>query len=120
MWNEFAQDFAKLGVSLVTLSTDRLKYGIELRENKGLALRILSDEKGSVVKAYGVDNVRRTEPPQALPAVIVIDKKGRIAYRHVAYDPRVRMGPEKILKVVTGLIQGKQDPVKDGDKPSKN
>ena len=104
-YNEFQEDLGRRGAGAVTLSTDRLKFGIELRENKEFTVRILSDEKGAVTKAYGLVNVRSKATPCALPAVLVIDRKGRVVWRKVSYDPRDRIGPEKILKVLEGLIE---------------
>jgi len=113
-YNEFQEDLGRRGAVAVTISTDRLKFGIELRENKEFTVRILSDEKGAVTKAYGLVNLRSKATPRSLPAVLVVDRKGLVAWRKVSYDPRDRIGPEKILKVLEGLIE--KDKAKDKER----
>ncbi len=104
-FNEFQGELGKRGGVAMAISTDALKWGIELVENKGFTIRILSDEDAKVAGAYGVLNVRYKDPPIALPSVVIVDKAGKVAYRRVSYDPRDRDGPEKILKELEVLIK---------------
>jgi peroxiredoxin Q/BCP len=104
-FNEALPQFQEKEAVVATISTDRLKFGIELLEKKGLRIRILSDEDAKVTRAYGLANLRYRKPPQALPAVVIVGRKGQVAFRQISYDPRVRPTPEKILKLLDGMIK---------------
>ncbi len=118
-FNESQEEMGKRGAVVMALSTDALKWGIELVENKGFTIRILSDEDGKTVAGYGLSNVRFKSPPISLPATVIVDKEGKVAYRKVSYDPRDRDGPEKILKELDGLIKKEaESKKKEGEKPA--
>ncbi len=74
-------------------------------KNNALQFSILSDADRSVIEAYGL--VHAGGAPDggdiAIPAHVLIDRDGRIAWRHVAQRVTLRPRVEDILAAIAAL-----------------
>ena len=61
---------------------------------------LLSDEKLATIRAWGVED---KENGTAWPAIYVIDRGGRVAWRSVAETYKVRAGPALIIQALEQL-----------------
>jgi peroxiredoxin len=71
----------------------------------GLDFPILSDPDARAVEAYGVlheaGGIGGVDI--ARPAIFIVDSDGRIAWRHVPENWRVRIRPETIIEALENL-----------------
>jgi thiol-disulfide isomerase/thioredoxin len=104
---EVAHDYQSKGVAFyaVNLREDRKKVADFLKKEK-LDVAVAFDKKGDVAKAYHAN---------AIPLLVLIDKKGIIQAVHVGYNSDVK---EVLHKELDGLLAG-NDLVAKADEPNK-
>ncbi len=72
--------FQGTGAEIVGISTDSAASHKDFAEKNSFPFTLLADEAGEVVAEYGV---KSWLPDRSARAVVVIDRKGKIAYRKV-------------------------------------
>lgn len=91
------EDYSETGAEVVGISTDTVESHKRFAERRELPLRLLSDAKGEVVRAYGVSSWL---PGRAARAVVVVDAYGRVAYRKVQPVSLFRPKDTEILSAI--------------------
>ncbi len=67
----------------------------------GFGFPLLSDPHGRALDAFGVRHVGGgMDGDIARPAVFVVDREGRVVWRELTDNWRVRVRPDQILRVV--------------------
>lgn len=77
-FNEFYDEFEKLGVVVLGVSTDPVEKNRKFAEKYGFRFPLLSDEDGSIAEKYGVLESRRSGAIAARRTTFIIDKDGII------------------------------------------
>ena len=93
--------FRSRDVTLVALSVDSPSDSAELAAELGLTFPLLSDRRLSAVRAYGVEDAQNGI---AWPAIFVIGRDGRIAWRSLSQTYKVRAASEEILRALDALF----------------
>jgi peroxiredoxin len=96
---------AKKDGGVLAISVDPPELSREVVENEHLPFPILSDANRGIVKAYGLLHAgagpRGTDV--AVPAQFLLDRDGRIVWRHVSALIQDRVDPEVTLAAVQRL-----------------
>jgi peroxiredoxin Q/BCP len=92
-WEKYVQT----GAEVVGISTDSVESHKKFSSKYNLPLKLLSDEKGEVVKKYGMGS---WIPGKSARGVVVIDKNGKIAYYKVEALSLFRPKDEEVLKAI--------------------
>ncbi|HXG30173.1 MAG TPA: peroxiredoxin [Thermodesulfobacteriota bacterium] len=71
-----AEEFEKLGVQILGVSTDSVKSHEGFRDRYNLVFPLLSDKERNIIKAYGVES----DHGSARRVTFLIDKSGVIRY----------------------------------------
>lgn len=79
-------------------NSQKLAAGLEKRYGSKPHFPLLSDPEHQVIDRYGLLNPRGEGYPH--PAVYVIDRQGRVVWRFVETDYKVRAEHEDILKAL--------------------
>jgi len=85
------------GAEVVGISMDSVESHKGFAEKKQLPLTLLSDDKGEVTAKY---DVKSWLPGRSARAVVVIDKKGKIAYRKVEPVSLFRPKDDEVLAAI--------------------
>ena len=103
-WEELRPEFDRLGVQVVTVSTDQPEEIREKRGVHGLQARMLSDPDLVVTDAFGLRNQGiHSAPPgddtEALPVPtsLLIDGDGKVLWMDQSQNYQRRSGPEVVL-----------------------
>jgi len=116
-------EIQSLGATLVAVSPETPDHTMTTAEKNGVAFTVLSDAKGALAKALGIqfelahaikalyqkfghDLATRNDDPRwalPMPATYVVAKGGRIAAAFVDPDYRRRMEPEQALAALKAL-----------------
>jgi thioredoxin-dependent peroxiredoxin len=92
-WSEYQAT----GAEVVGISMDSVESHKGFAEKKQLPLTLLSDDKGEVTVKY---DVKSWLPGRSARAVVVIDKKGKIAYRKVEPVSLFRPKDDEVLAAI--------------------
>jgi peroxiredoxin len=93
-----------LDAAVLAISADRPEQSREIAEAYGFDFPLLSDPKGRVIDEFGLRHPDGgIEGDIARPALFVLDRDGRIAWRHLTDNWRVRVRPEQVLEQVAAL-----------------
>ncbi len=92
-WSEYQATGAKV----VGISTDSVESHAGFAEKYKLPLRLLSDPDGKVSAAFGM---KSWLPGRSARGVVVIDKKGRIAYHKVQALSLFRPADADVLEAI--------------------
>ena len=80
----------------------RVHRNFARREN--IAFTLLADKDVKIIEAFGMANPRFPKGTNwygiAVPAIFVIDRKGRVTHRFATRDYRDRPSPEAVLSVL--------------------
>jgi peroxiredoxin Q/BCP len=87
-------DYQATGAEVVGISTDTVESHDKFAEKHSLPLRLLSDPDGKVSAKY---RMKSWLPGRAARGVVVIDKKGKIAYSKVQPLSLFRPADEDVL-----------------------
>lgn len=71
-----------------------------LAERLGLEFPVLSDPELSTIRAWGVEHEGKDI---ALPATLVVDRSGKIAWAYVGDNPRDRPVLDTVISVLEAL-----------------
>lgn len=85
---------------IVAISVDDPDVSSSFADEIGLHFPLLSDADLAVAKAYGVAMEGRDI---ALPAVLIVDRAGRIRFRQVGETAADRAKPDDILRTLAEL-----------------
>ena len=99
MQSAFAE-FEKRNVQILAISIDAVEDSAELSRSLGLSYPLLSDPDAKTIRAYGLVH---EDPGLGLerisrPATLLLDEEGRIVYRFIPDNWRVRIRPEMLLE----------------------
>ncbi|MFQ5815073.1 MAG: peroxiredoxin family protein [Candidatus Hydrothermarchaeaceae archaeon] len=101
---KFVKDFEEQDAELVPVSTDGIEKEESFAEEICVNYPLYSDPDHKAIERYGVFDA---EHNIARPAVFIIDKEGRIRYKHVSKDHTDRPMNTTIinaLKIVNGWM----------------
>ncbi len=73
-----------------------------LAERLGVTFPLLSDEDLSAIRAYGVEDA---ENGVAWPAIFIVGRDGRVAWRSLAETYRERTASRVVLEALDGIVQ---------------
>ncbi|HEX8397315.1 MAG TPA: peroxiredoxin [Pyrinomonadaceae bacterium] len=90
-------DYQATGAEVVGISTDSVQSHENFAAKHQLPLRLLADERGEVIKLFGV---KSWLPNRSARAVLVIDKKGVIRYRKVQALSIMRPKDDDVLAAI--------------------
>jgi peroxiredoxin Q/BCP len=90
-------DYQATGAEVVGISTDSVQSHENFAAKHQLPLRLLADERGEVIKLFGV---KSWLPNRSARAVFVIDKKGVIRYRKVQALSIMRPKDDDVLAAI--------------------
>lgn len=89
----------RMEVVAINLKESRRTYRAILRQLKDVGLTMTHDRDGSISKAFGVE---------AVPRLFMIDKDGRVAYRHTGYSedslPLIVEAANALLRQPDGIL----------------
>jgi peroxiredoxin len=88
------------------VSVDSVEQNAKLRAGLELSYPILSDPDRLAVEAFGLAHEAGSpmdDQPIARPAAFLIDESGRIVWRDLTDDWRVRLRGERVLEAIDAL-----------------
>ncbi|MCC7292436.1 MAG: redoxin domain-containing protein [Phycisphaerales bacterium] len=90
------------GGTVVAVSVDSPGESREVVEKFSLAFPILSDSQRSVIRQYGLLHEKGSPTGEdiAIPAAFLVDRDGRVLWRHVAQRIQDRVDPQAVLDEV--------------------
>lgn len=86
----------------MAISVDPPERARALAERLGVTFPILSDEKLTAIRAYGVEDA---ENGIAWPAILIVGRDGRIAWRSLAETYRERPASKVVLDALDGISE---------------
>ncbi len=93
-----------LDAEVLAISVDAPEDSQAIVEAYDLEFPVLSDPHAAVIRAYGILHADGgIEGDVARPAVFVIDREGRVAWRDLTDNWRVRVRPERVLEELRKL-----------------
>jgi peroxiredoxin Q/BCP len=95
------EDFEKQDAQVLAIAVDPPDKSREIVEAYGLTFPVLSDTQGEAIEAYGVVHVMGdpiNETDIARPATFIVDREGRVAWRHLPENWRIRPRPDELLE----------------------
>lgn len=99
-------DFRAAGADVLALSNDTVEKSAALAERLGLDYRLLSDPKLEVIDAFGLRHSSRGGRRQISRPGVYLIVEGRVAWRHLTDDYRIRPSPDRLLEQVAGTGTG--------------
>jgi peroxiredoxin len=90
-------DYQATGAEVVGISMDSAESHKGFAEKYELPLRLLSDDKGEVTRAY---DLKSWLPGRSARGVVVIDKDGKIAYHKVEMVSLFRPKDDDVLAAI--------------------
>jgi peroxiredoxin len=87
----------------VAVSPDEPENVRKLAAADGLEYTILTDAGGEVIERYGIRNLRHTRGVLPDPTALVLDREGRVRYKRIDEDYRVRPPAEELVAAVRAL-----------------
>lgn len=94
-------EFEKHGAAVAAISVDSPDQSQELARAQGLTFPLLSDPEGLALEAFGVRHPEGNPIDHkdiARPATFVADREGRIVWRDLSSNWRIRPRPETLLR----------------------
>ena len=89
-----------LGAEVLAVSADAPQESRKMAESAELEFSLLSDSEGKALDAFGLRHPGGSIDGGdiARPAVFIIDREGRVAWRELTDNWRVRVRPETVLE----------------------
>lgn len=89
------------GGEVLAISTDTVEDAARLARRRKIDFPLLADPELSVIDAYGLRHEKGGPYGDvARPAVFILDRDGRVAWRDLTGNWRVRVRPEEVLRVL--------------------
>ncbi len=89
--------YIETGAQVIGISTDSVQSHRKFISKYNLPLKLLSDEKGEVIKKYGMQS---WIPGYSARGVVIIDKNGKIAYHRVEPLSIFRPKDKEIIEAI--------------------
>lgn len=87
------------GAEVVAISADTVADSAKLAHSKRFDLVLLSDTELKVIDAYGLRHAKGgIYGDVARPATFILDRQGRVAWRELTDNWRVRVRPEPVIE----------------------
>lgn len=88
-----------MDAEIAAVSTDLPAQSLRLSKTRGLEFPLLSDPGLDGIDAFGLrhSGAAMDGGDIARPAVFILDREGRVVWRHITDNWRVRVRPETIL-----------------------
>ena len=95
-------DIRNAGAELVAVSVDTSEESARLAEKLGLEYPILSDVERRAIHDWGLvhEGGKPGEDAIARPGVFIVEPDGRISWRSLTDNYRVRLRPEQLLQAL--------------------
>lgn len=100
-FNEDLEKFAGQGSVILPISVDSVPTLKEFKAKLGLGIELLSDFKREVCRAYGT---LMEEKFYSRRAYFLIDRSGRLAWKHVEAENKQRRKDDELLQQLQQLI----------------
>jgi peroxiredoxin len=88
------ETFQARQVTLAAISVDPPDVSAKLAEKLGLRFPLLSDPDRAVIRAWGVEDA---ENGIAWPAIYVVDRDGKVRWRSLSEDYKIRAAAGEVL-----------------------
>lgn len=90
---------------MLAISVDPVETNRKLAGTAGLRFRLLSDPGLEAIDAYGVRHDAGGMGGEAIarPAVFILDRQGRVAWKDLTENWRVRVRPDRVLEQLAAL-----------------
>jgi peroxiredoxin len=95
-------EFEAKGARVAAVSVDPVDVSQELATRLGLGFPLLADEKGALIRAFGVWHA---DKEISLPAVVVVDRHGVVRWRRVSSSVSDRPDEDSVLEILGRLPQ---------------
>jgi peroxiredoxin len=97
-------DIRSLDAEVLAISVDSPADSREIVRAYGLEFPLLSDADGAVLDAFGVRHAGGGLAGDiARPALFILDREGRVVWRELTDNWRVRVRPETILERLAAI-----------------
>lgn len=93
-------EFERRGTQPAAISVDPPVHNAGMVGKLRIPFPLLSDPKGEVARAYGLWNERENV---AIPAVVVVDRSGGVAYKHAGSDFADRPTDDEVFSALKSL-----------------
>jgi peroxiredoxin len=94
-------EIRSLDAEVLAVSVDPPESSREIVEAHGLEFPVLSDQSLAAIDAFGVRHPGGgLEGDIARPALFILDRDGRVVWRDLTDDWRVRVRPGRVLEVL--------------------
>ena len=99
------EEVKALDAEVLAVSADSVEDNRKLAESAHLAFSLLDDSEGKAMDAFGLRHSGASIDGGdiARPAVFIIDRDGRIAWRELTDNWRVRVRPETVIEQLKRL-----------------
>ena len=93
------------GAELFAISVDSPEENLRVVKKSKLSYSILSDPQGKVIDTFGVRHkgAGMEGGDIARPAAFILDEQGKIVWRKIATDVRIRVRPGQIIEELQRL-----------------
>ena len=78
-----------------SISPDKPEKLRDYRDKSGMKIPLLVDADSATIEAYGILNQRHGGVPH--PAVVIVDREGKVRFVHVDENYRRRPAPEVLI-----------------------
>lgn len=99
-------DIRSEGGEVLAISVDPPDRNREIVEAYGLDFPVLSDPDAEVIDAFGVRHPNGgLDGDIARPATFLVDEEGRVVWRELTDNWRVRLRPDRVLERLRSLSE---------------
>lgn len=95
-----------LGAEVLAISSEPGSEGLRIVRDHGVTFPLLSDPELTAIVAYGVRHIGGypfDDRVVARPAVFILDREGRVTWRNLTGNWRVRVHPDQVVEVLRGI-----------------
>jgi len=104
-WQDFNRRIHTLKANLVAISYDSVSVQQELKKQYDIRFPLLSDPDLAVSKEYGVYlDTNKAGERYGEPAVVILDKEGKVAYSLISSGPKGLPGPEYMANMLIYML----------------
>lgn len=98
-------EIRQLDAELMAISVDSVEENRDLAEKEKLTFKLLSDEDLAVTDSFGLRHTGAAMDGGdiARPAVFIVDGDGKIAWRSVTDNYRIRIRPEAVIEQLRAI-----------------